>query len=48
MINQVNPHRYLNWIQENWLKVQSTPEHYMPWHYTEYIKKLQDSGLMAA
>ncbi len=48
MINQVNPHGYLNWIQENWLKVQSTPEHYMPWHYTEYIKSLQDNGLMAA
>lgn len=48
MANQVNPHEYLNWIQQNWLKVQATPEHYMPWHYTEYIKTLQEEELIAA
>lgn len=40
-LNNINVEGYLNWIQENWLKVQSNPKEYLPWRYTEYINNLR-------
>jgi transposase len=35
--NGVNAYSYLNWIQDNWQKVQKNAQGYMPWDYLAYI-----------
>jgi len=45
-VNNVNANEYLNWVQENWLKVQASQgSNYMPWDYNEYKKKLEAENL---
>jgi len=36
--NQVNVNEYMNWIQENWIRVQKNPDNFLPWHYQEYLE----------
>jgi transposase len=36
--NSINSFGYLNWIQDNWLKVQKEPQNYLPFAYAESIK----------
>jgi len=33
-LNKVNAYGYLNWIQDNFVKVTRNPENFMPWHYS--------------
>lgn len=43
--NGVNAYGYLNWIQDNYQKVQKKASGYMPWNYLSYIN---DTELIAA
>jgi hypothetical protein len=36
--NGINSLGYLNWLQDNWLKVEKNPSDYLPFSYATYIK----------
>jgi hypothetical protein len=42
-LNKVNVNEYLNWLQDNWLKVRNNPKKYFPWHYAQYMDSLKTS-----
>jgi hypothetical protein len=39
--NSINGFAYLNWIQDNWIKVQKDPGNYLPWKYLAYINNTE-------
>jgi hypothetical protein len=39
--NSINGFAYLNWIQNNWVKVQKDASNYLPWKYLAYINNTE-------
>ena len=35
--NGINSFSYLNWLQDNWLKVENNPKDYLPFSYVKYV-----------
>lgn len=42
--NNINPVLYLNWLQDNWLKVQEHPKDYLPWRFAETFSKSKSAA----
>ena len=36
-VNNINAHKYLIWVQDNWLAVQENPKDFLPWKYQAMI-----------
>lgn len=39
--NGINGFAYLNWMQENWVKIQKDANNYLPWKYLEYMNNTE-------